>query len=209
MHENPTLVREPEADVELVVVMVHGRTQSPADMEVHADRLGLQCVRYVFPAADDNSWYPNKFMASIDSNEPALSAAIAHYEHVVSRLIAEGYPAERIVLSGFSQGACLTSEYIARHPRRYAGAIIWTGGLIGPKGGVWPLRPILSGMPAYLSTSEIDPWVPAERTRETHDWMLQSGAEAQVDIFPDRDHSVSDVEIAAGRDLIEKIRRSL
>lgn len=206
MHENSAVVREERGKADLAVIMVHGRAQGPEDMAVHADRLDIEGVRYVFLQADGRSWYPNKFMASVQSNEPALSAAIAHYDHVVTSQMADGFSSDRIVLCGFSQGACLTSEYIARHPRRYAGAIIWTGGLIGPKGSVWPLRYELTGMPAYLSSSEIDAWVPPERTRETHDWMIQSGAQPTIDIFPDRDHMVDDTEIAAAKALILSVK---
>lgn len=202
MHTNPVLERRRETDGDLVFVLVHGRTQNPGDMEEIAGRLALDHVDFLFPAADGNSWYPDKFMAPTEGNEPHLSAALAHYESVISRLIDAGVPAGRIVVGGFSQGACLTCEFIARHPRRYAAAAIFTGGLIGPKGTIWPLRAQLAGMPAFLSTSEIDPWVPPERTRETYEWMLQSGAMPQLRIFKDRGHTVLDEEIASVREMI-------
>lgn len=205
MHKNPVLERQRAAESDLVFVLVHGRTQNPKDMEAIADRLALDHVRFLFPAADGNSWYPDKFMAPVENNQPHLGAALEHYETIVSGLLADGVPQERIILGGFSQGACLTCQFIAEHPRRYGAAAIFTGGLIGPKGTVWPLHQQLEGMPAFLSTSEVDPWVPPERTRETHEWMLQSGARPQLKIFTDREHTVLDEEIAAVRKMVRAL----
>ena len=198
--------RNRAASADLTIILVHGRGQSPDDMAVLADRLDLSGVRYLFPRADGNTWYPDKFMAPIANNEPFLSAAIAHYETVVAGVLAEGVPASRIIVGGFSQGACLSAEYLARHPRRFGAAVLWTGGLIGPRGTVWPLPGVLRGMPAFISTAENDPWVPAERVRETYDWLLQSGAEPDMTIFEERDHGVLDEEIEAVRNMIERVR---
>lgn len=198
--------RSDAGETDLTIILVHGRGQSPEDMAALADRLALSGVRYLFPRADDNTWYPQKFMAPIASNEPHLSAALAHYDSLVERVLAEGIPAERIIVGGFSQGACLSAEYLARHPRRFGAAVLWTGGLIGPRGTVWPLRSVLKGMPAFLSTAENDPWVPSERVRETYDWLIQSGAKPQMRIFEERDHGVLDEEIAVVREMIESVR---
>lgn len=206
MHNNPVEELVLGTGSDLTIILVHGRTQAPKDMKVHAERLGVDNVRFLFPGATGNSWYPGLFMAPLAENEPALSAALTHYETIVSGLINEGTPAERIVVGGFSQGACLTSEFLARHPRRYGAAILWTGGLIGPAGSVWPLRPELSQMPAYITTAENDPWVPSDRVTETYDWLRQSGAKPQIEIFEDREHGVLDVEIAAARTIIEAVR---
>ncbi|MEX0627198.1 MAG: phospholipase, partial [Cucumibacter sp.] len=145
---------------DLAIVLAHGRGGSPADMRNLAAGFGLDNVRFVFLKADEGTWYPKPFMSPFADNEPWLSAALAHYDRAVSRLLAGGVPETGIVVGGFSQGACLTSEYLARHPRHYAGAIILTGGLIGPAGTRWPVRSELVGMPVYYSSSEIDEWIP-------------------------------------------------
>lgn len=206
MHLNPVEERVTGAAPDLTIVLMHGRGQTPADMVTLSERLALDNVRYLFPRADDKAWYPDKFMAPIANNEPYLSGAIARYEAIVSELIASGTPSERIVLGGFSQGACLSAEYLARHPRRYAAAALWTGGLIGPRGTVWPLRSVLRGMPAFITTAENDAWVPAERVRETYDWMAQSGAEPSLKIYQEREHGVLDEEVDAVRAMIARVR---
>lgn len=168
-----------------------------------AERIGLPDLRYLLPVADGNTWYPKSFLAPLADNEPYLTAAIAHYEAIVGNLLAEGTKRSRLVVGGFSQGACLTAEYLCRHPRRLAGAILWTGGLIGPDGSAWPANRGLDGMPAYLTTSETDPFVPPARVRATADWLIASGAVTTARIFASREHLVSDEEIAAARRLLE------
>jgi predicted esterase len=154
-------------------------------------------VAYLAPAARDNTWYPQSFLAPIAENEPYLSSALG----VVDALV-RGFDAERLVLGGFSQGACLAAEYALRHPRRYGGLLLYTGGAIGPPGTIWPPRGSFAGTPAYLGTSDPDAWVPVERVRETVDLLRAQDAEVTLEVFPGMDHLVNDAEIAAGRDLI-------
>jgi phospholipase/carboxylesterase len=202
VHRNPPVIYETGPDPALTAVLVHGRTLTPDYMRALADRIALPAIRYVLPAADGNTWYPKSFLAPLAENEPHLSAAIAHYESIVASLLAEGVPASRLVVGGFSQGACLTAEYLARHPRRFAGAILWTGGLIGPEGTRWPTRAAFDGMPVYVTTATTDPFVPPARVRETADWFLASGATVTARIFEGRDHVVSDLEIAEATRLL-------
>src|SRR5579862_1831017 len=112
MHQNPVVEHRVGDAASLTVVLVHGRTLTPEYMRKLADRIALPRVRYVMPAADGNTWYPKSFLAPLAENEPNLSAAIAHYETVVARLLAEGVAPARLIVGGFSQGACLTAEYL-------------------------------------------------------------------------------------------------
>ncbi|WP_207482009.1 alpha/beta hydrolase [Arenibaculum pallidiluteum] len=206
MHDEAWLELVPRGGADLAVVMMHGRGRSPEEMRDLAERLDLPRVRYVFPAASGASWYPKGFLTPVEENEPHLSAALNHYERVVGALMAEGFVPDRIVLGGFSQGACLTAEFLARSPRRYAGALVFTGGLIGPPGTDWPVRPELDGMPVLLTTSEVDEWVPPSRVHETSRWLQRCGALVELRIFETRPHVVDDEELAAARNLIERTR---
>lgn len=195
MHNNP-IIEKVVGRPRLTIVLVHGRTLTPAYMDALAERLALPDVRYLFPAADGNSWYPKSLFAPEAENEPGLGAAIARYEQVVSGLLEGGIPLDQIVVGGFSQGACLTATFLHRHPRRYGAAILWTGGLIGPPGTTWQPQPALAGLPVFLSTSKVDPFVPPARVLETDDWLRASGARTEVEIFEAREHMVADEEIA-------------
>ncbi len=202
MHRNRPVEHTTGPAPAATVVLVHGRGLGPDHSLELAGRLQLPGVRFVLPKADQHTWYPKSFLAPIEENEPHLSAALSHYDDVVSGLIASGTPASSIVVGGFSQGACLTAEFLHRFPRRLAGAILWTGGLIGPPGTAWTQRPVLRGMPVYLTTSETDPFVPPSRVRETVEWLRQSRAQVTAKIFAEREHEVSDEEINCARNLI-------
>jgi len=187
------------AEAGAVAILAHGRGGSPEDMARLAAAFDLADVAYLLPGAPGNSWYPHSFMAPFDANEPWLSRSLANHARLIEGVIAAGVPPERIVLGGFSQGACLTAETLVRAPRRYAAALIFTGGLIGPPGTVWPPPPALAGTPVYLSGSEIDPHVPASRTRETERVLKESGSVVETRIFADRPHVVTPEEIAKAK----------
>jgi predicted esterase len=199
IHEGQPVARrgpEPEA-ARAVVILLHGRGRDPADVLSLADRIGDPEVAFLAPAARGNTWYPQSFLAPLAENEPYLSSALG----VVDALV-HGVEAERLVLGGFSQGACLAAEYALRHPRRYGGLLLYTGGAIGPPGTTWPPRGSFAGTPAYLGTADPDDWVPVERVRETAEALRAQDAEVTLEVFPGMDHLVNDQEIAAGRELI-------
>ncbi len=130
-------------------------------------------------------------------NEPWLSAALATLEELVTSVVARGTPAHRIVLLGFSQGACLASEFVLRHPRRYGGAVYFSGGLIGPPGTTWDdVSGNYDGMPVFLGCSDVDGHIPKERVLDTADVFRRLGAEVTCTLYPGMGHLVNDDEIA-------------
>ncbi|WP_313024294.1 alpha/beta hydrolase [Pseudomonas lopnurensis] len=192
----------PEA-VGMAVILIHGRTQSSADMFALAERIGLADVPYIAIEAAGNSWYPDKFMAPLENNQPYLDFALELLEALVVELEARGIPRERIVLLGFSQGACLACEYLYRHPQRWGGLIAFTGGLIGPPETQWSAQgDQLADMSILISNGATDPWVPLSRSRETADVFRQMGARVTEHIYPPREHGVIDDEIAQARALL-------
>src|SRR5688572_27963342 len=120
-----------------IVIMVHGRNAAPANSLALAARFERPTLTYLAPAAAGGTWYPYSFMADIASNEPGISSGIAVLHALVARVEQAGIPKSRIVLAGFSQGACLASEFAIRHPARYGGVLVFTGGAIGPAGTTW------------------------------------------------------------------------
>jgi predicted esterase len=188
-------------DARATVVLLHGRGRNPADVLGLAERIGLDDVAYLAPAADGGSWYPLSFLAALEDNEPYLSQALETVDGVV-RSVPDP---RRLVLGGFSQGACLAAEYALRHPRRYGGLLLYTGGFIGPP-GVKPERAgDFEGTPAFLGSADPDAWVPAERVGETAGVLERLGAQVTTRIYSGMDHAVNDFEIAAGRELIRAV----
>jgi predicted esterase len=170
-----------------------------------ADELGLENVSVLAPQAAGNSWYPNSFLAPLESNQPFLDSALRRIETLVNNLIVGGIRSEQIMMLGFSQGACLTSEFVARHPRRYGAVIGLIGGLIGPPGTARNYSGSLAGTPVFLGASDPDPHVPFERVKETEGVLRRMGAAVELRRYPGMPHSINDDELDAGRTLIQKV----
>jgi phospholipase/carboxylesterase len=187
------------------VVMLHGRGRNVHDVLSLATRIDDPEVAFLALPARDGTWYPQSFLAPVAGNEPYLSSALGVVDGVVGELLAAGVGAERIVLCGFSQGACLTAEYAYRFPRRYGGLLLYTGGLIGPPGTEWTSTATFAGTPAFLGTAVPDPWVPVDRVRETAAVLERMGAAVTLREYPGMDHLVNDEEIAAGAALLRAI----
>lgn len=187
------------------VLACHGRGASPEDILSVAGAFDVPEVAYVAPAAAGNTWYPNSFLAPIASNEPWLSSALGVVGDAVERLLKAGMPPERLLLLGFSQGACLALEYAARNARRYGGLVGWSGGLIGPPGTPRDYPGSLEGTPVFLGCSDADPHIPAERVRESAEVLKRIGGAVTVRLYPGLGHMVNEDEIAFARDMLAGI----
>ncbi|TKC16408.1 alpha/beta hydrolase [Robertmurraya kyonggiensis] len=193
------------SEAKAFVLSLHGRSQSPETILEIAERIGLEGIYYAAPKAYQNSWYPEKFMAPLEKNEPFLTYSLEVCSSIVNRWIEKGVPAEKIVLLGFSQGACLAAEYSIRTPKRYGGVLLFTGGLIGPEGTNWPIKGNFDGTPVFLGTSDVDEWVPVERVDESEAMFAKMGAKTVKLVFKGMEHLVNDEEIEAARSIIRMI----
>ncbi len=185
------------------IILVHGRGGTPESMLPLADAFGRDDILYLAPRATGNTWYPNSFLAPIEANEPWLSSALEVLAALVTRLGGEGFPAERVAIIGFSQGACLASEFAARNARRYGMIGALTGGLIGPPGTPRAYQGSLDGTPVFIGSSDVDPHVPLERVEETTAVLTRLGATVDERIYPGMGHTVNDDEVEAVRVLVE------
>jgi predicted esterase len=184
------------------MVLVHGRGAGAADVLGLAAELDFPGVAYLAPDAAGHTWYPYSFLAPIEYNEPWLSSALALLGGVFERLEEAGLPRERTVLAGFSQGACLATEYLARNPGRYAALVAFTGGLIGPPGHRFDHHGDLAGTPVLLSAGDPDPHVPWARVEETAEVLRRMGAAVTVRRWPGRPHTILRQEVEAARELL-------
>lgn len=188
-----------------VVVAVHGRNQSAEFMMEHVvERLALADVAWLLPGAADGSWYPESFMAPLEGNQPHLDHALAAMRSV-SALACRDLDPSRVVWCGFSQGACLVTEHVARHPLGWGGLLSFTGGRIGPPGTPLEVAGSLDGMLAYFGVGDADEWVPVERVADTAAAFTAAGAHVRFDVFEGRPHEVSDVEIERAADLLARV----
>jgi predicted esterase len=194
-------------DATAALVLVHGRGGSAEDILGIVQAIDAQGLSIIAPQAAGHTWYPQSFLAPVETNEPGRSSGLSVLESIVQKLAASGLPTERIVLAGFSQGACLTLEYVARNPRRYGGVAGLTGGLIGPPGTLSGYRGSLEGTPILLSSGDPDPHVPWSRVEESAE--ILRGLEAQVELqrYPGRAHTISRDELVGFERLVQNVLR--
>ena len=191
-----TLGPAPEA-ARLTMIMAHGRGASAEDMLGLAAELRTTDVAFLAPQAAGRTWYPNTFLAPIQDNEPWLTSALGVITGLVDGLIARQIPHGRIALIGFSQGACLSLEFAARHPRRYAAVVGLSGGLIGPPGTPREYPGAFAGAPVFLGCSDIDPHIPLARVQESAEVFRRMGASVDERIYPRMGHTVNADEMGA------------
>jgi predicted esterase len=194
----------PLGQAPVAVVMVHGRGAAPPNILELAPRLHRPRVTYLAPTAANRTWYPNRFMTEIAGNEPALSSALSVLASLVTRIESAGVPRARVVLLGFSQGACLASEFAVRHASRYGGVIAFSGGMIGPPGTRWDYPGAFDGTPVFLGCSDVDPHIPTSRVTETADVFSRMGADVTTRFYPGMGHLVNDDEIAFAQQVIDR-----
>ena len=114
-----------------VLIMIHGRGANAKDILGLASHLNVSEYALLAPQATNNTWYPFSFMAVPEANEPWLSSALNLVKEVVDEVTEQGITTENIYFLGFSQGACLTLEFVTRHAKKWGGVVAFTGGLIG------------------------------------------------------------------------------
>jgi predicted esterase len=190
-----------------VVVMLHGRGAGPENILDLVPRLDRPQFQYVAPAAPNRTWYPYSFMAEIEKNEPHLSNALAQVEAAVEEVERSGVPRRWIVLLGFSQGACLATEFMIRNPSRFGGLIAFSGGAIGPPGTKWNQSGSFDGTPMFFGCSDVDAHVPETRVRESAAVCERMGASVTTKIYPGMGHLVNDDEIASAQALLDSFAR--
>lgn len=188
-----------------VAIMVHGRGAGPANILDLVRVIGHPDVAYLAPAASAGTWYPKSFMAPTADNEPGISSGISIVHALIEEVVAAGIPLDRIMLLGFSQGACLTSTAAQRRPDRYGGVIVFSGGLIGPPGTVWDTEGSFRSTPVFFGCSDADAHVPVSRVRESAAVFERMGAAVTTRIYPGMGHLVNDDEASFARDLLARL----
>ena len=188
------------------MIMVHGRNAGPENILELSTPLYHPDFTYLAPAAAGGTWYPFSFMAETARNEPGISSGISVIHELIDRAAHAGVPAERVVLLGFSQGACLSCTAALRRPARYGGVICYSGGLIGPPGTQWDSRKnAMNHAPVFLGCSDVDPHIPKDRVDESAEAFRQAGASVTERIYPGMGHTINDDEVGFTRDLMAAV----
>jgi phospholipase/carboxylesterase len=196
---------KPLAEAEGAVILLHGRGASAEDILGLADAFERPGLAYLAPAAAGHSWYPYSFMAPFARNEPWITSALKKIATAVEHVMGAGIPREKIIIAGFSQGACLATEFTARHAAALGGLIAFTGGLIGPPGTKFSYTGSLAQTRAFLGAGDPDPHVPWERVEESAAVLRSLGAEVTLRRYPGLPHTISRDEIEEAKKLIAAV----
>ena len=196
---------QPRGLAERAGILLHGRSRTKQEMLDLATGLEIGGTRWIAPYADQGLWYPGRFMEPLESNEPFLTRSVERCHRLVQDS-SEGarLGPEKLFIVGFSQGACIAVEYALRHPGCCAAIVVFSGCLMGPPGTDW--RPAegktLRGLRVFLTGSDMDEWIPEERTRQTAQVLASLGAQVDIHIYPSRPHIVSNLELAEARSFL-------
>jgi phospholipase/carboxylesterase len=201
----PVLAGVPLDTARTAALLVHGRDQDEREMLEVAARVGLPDVAYVLPVAAGRTWYPGRYFDPLSVNQPWLERALDVCDAAIARAHSAGIADDRIVVAGFSQGACVVAELAARRPRPWAGSAILTGALLGPTGErVVPTR--VDGLPMFLCASRHDDWIALDDALATARAFEAAGANVTFEIYEDRAHHINDRAIEGLRRLLQDVK---
>lgn len=201
----------PLAEAKAAVVLIHGRGATAESILELGNYWNVDGVAYLAPQATGNTWYPQAFIAPVEANEPYLSSALEKVGSVIEYINNAGIPHENIMIGGFSQGACLASEYVARNPRRYGGLAVLSGGLIGEMG--MPLEydydddNNLKNTPIFMGCSDIDAHIPLARFEESAEILASMGGLVSKQVYPRMGHTINEHELDRVRTMLLSILR--
>lgn len=188
------------------IIMIHGRGATAESIVTLAEELDASGFHLAAPQATGFQWYPNSFLASTERNEPGLSSGLQAIFDIVYDLESNGIHKEKIVILGFSQGACLASEFVARHPGRYGGLIAFSGGLIGDELRSENYNGSLEKTPAFFGCSDVDPHIPEERVHESADILEKLNAAVTKKIYPNMGHTINRDELQEAEKVLNDVR---
>ena len=192
----------PIEQAQKAIIMLHGRGASATSIITLQDHLQLNGYAIFAPQATERSWYPYSFMAPVSNNQPALDSALKVIGELVNDLKNNGITQENIYFLGFSQGACLTLEYVSRNAGRYGGIIAFTGGLIGEKLIEGNYKGDFNQTPVLITTGDPDPHVPVNRVNESVVIMRGLNASVTLEIYKSRPHTITGEELALANSIL-------
>jgi predicted esterase len=208
LHDRQQVIRggAPLPEARAVLLLLHGRGASAEDIYSLGEAAAADSpeVALIAPQAAGNSWYPQRFLAPVARNEPYLSSALGVIANLVAEASENRIRFDRIVIAGFSQGACLALEFACRHPRRYGGIVGLSGAVIGAPGSIRRTTGSLDATPVYLGCDENDAHIPLESVEESAATLAKLGAQVTKTIFKGLGHTVNAEEIGVLKGLVER-----
>ena len=184
------------------IILLHGRGGSAQDVLGLGAAIAPPGFALLAPQAAGHTWYPYSFLAPRVQNEPGLSSALGRVAAALELATGSGLSTDKVAICGFSQGACLATEFVGRHPRRYAALLAFTGGLIGPPDEPISLTGNLQQTPVLLSSGDPDAHVPWIRVLQTAGLLAGIGGVVETRRYQGRPHTVLQEEVLDAKQLL-------
>ena len=203
-HQGQQLVTAgtPVEEAEAAIVLVHGRGATARSIVQMGQEVNREGVALLAPQAARSTWYPNSFLAPVEQNEPGRSSGLQAVDDAIETAVDAGIDRGNVLLLGFSQGACLASEYVARNPRRYGGVAALSGGLIGEVVDPENYEGDIKSTPVFVGCSDVDPHIPIERVHATTEAFERLNGDVDERIYEGMGHGVNGDELDAVADLV-------
>jgi phospholipase/carboxylesterase len=196
----------PLATARAAAILVHGRGSTALNILRLKDAIDPGDVAFFAPQAASNTWYPYPFTAPLRMNEPYLGSALQRIDELVNQIEAGGVPSERILIAGFSQGACLSLEYVARTERRLGGVAALSGGLIGPPDvDREPSPNAKAGLPVFIGCGDLDAHIGLDAVERSAAFFEAAGSEVDLRIYQGMPHMIVQDELDAVQALLTTI----
>lgn len=205
MHKkNIQTAGKPIKEAKKALIMLHGRGADAQDILGLAAHFNVSAYALLAPEATNRTWYPYSFMVKPEQNEPWLSSALDLLKEMVEEVKEQGISSENIYFLGFSQGACLTLEFVTRNATKYGGVAAFTGGLIGDKINLENYSGDFNETPIFIGTGNPDPHVPLERVKESVAILEKMNARVELQVYDGRPHTISLEEIETANRVVFK-----
>ena len=206
-HQGQAVIEKGKAldQASAAVILIHGRGASAESILSLADEVDQPDAAWLAPQASNFTWYPYSFLAPIEQNEPGLSSGLQVIAELIELIGKAGVPKNKIVLAGFSQGACLSLEFAARHPARYGGVVALSGGVIGPEVEHGRYQGDMEQTPVFLGCSDYDHHIPEERVHESAGVFQLLGADVTKKIYEGLGHTVNEDELNHFREILGQV----
>jgi len=192
----------PVEEAEAAMVLVHGRGATARSIVQMGQEVNREGVALLAPQAARSTWYPNSFLSPVERNEPGRSSGLQAVDDAIETAVDAGIDRGNVLLLGFSQGACLASEYVARNPRRYGGVAALSGGLIGEVVDPENYEGDIKSTPVFVGCSDVDPHIPIERVHATTEAFERLNGDVDERIYEGMGHGVNGDELDAVADLV-------
>ncbi len=195
-HSSKILVEGTELDkAKAVMIMIHGRGATAESILDISQYFIVDDVSYIAPQANEGVWYPFSFLMPTEQNEPGITSGLQKISEIVDHVVASGISEQKIMLLGFSQGACLSLEWTARSSKNIGAVFGLSGGLIGPNGTKRNYSGTLENTSVFLGCSDVDFHIPKERVIESAEVFKRLNATVTLNLYPNMGHTVNDDEI--------------